>query len=144
MDIGAAAFWIFLAAIIIGGMWRKKHSEERRHETVRLLIDKNVKIDEAQLKELLNPTPPPPPEWLFPKYKQGIGYRVLRISGTIVLCIALGLGMMAIWRGIMLGFHDESVLDIGTAIPLVAMIGISLFVASRFVPRPTSDENKDK
>jgi hypothetical protein len=141
MDIGAAAFWLFLAAIIVGGMWRKKHSEAMRHETVRVLIEKNVKIDEAQLKELLNPTPQPAPEWLVPKHKPGTGFRVLRISGAIILCIALGLGMMAIWRGIMLGFYDRSVLEIGTAIPLVTMIGIGLFVASRFVPRPPSNEN---
>ena len=111
MEIGAAAFWIFLAAIIVAGIWRKKHSEAVRHETVRLIIEKNQKIDEAQLKELLNPTPEPPPEWLIHKAKVGTGYRVLRISGTIVMFLALGLVLVACWRGMMLGIHDRSVLE---------------------------------
>ena len=143
MDIGAAAFWIFLAAIIVAGIWRKKHSEAVRHETARLIIEKNQKIDEAQLKELLNPTPPPAPEWLVPKYRVGVGYRGLRISGTILMFIALGLVLMACWRGMMLGIHEKSVLGIATGIPLVAMLGVGLFVASRYVHQPPPDDNKD-
>jgi hypothetical protein len=142
MDIGAAAFWIFLAAIIVACIWRKKHSEAVRHETARLIIEKNQKLDEAQLKELLNPTPPPPPEWLVPKYRIGVGYRVLRISGTILMFIALGLVLVAFWRGMMLGIHDKSVLEIATGIPLIAMLGASLFVASRYVPPPPPDNKK--
>ena len=143
MDIGAAAFWIFLAAIIVAGIWRKKHSEAVRHETARLIIEKNQKLDEAQLKELLNPTPPPAPEWLVPKYRVGVGFRVLRISGTILMFIALGLVLMACWRGMLLGIHEKSVLEIATGIPLVAMLGVGLFVASRYVQQPPPDDNKD-
>jgi len=143
MDIGAAAFWIFLAAIIVASIWRKKHSEAVRHETVRLIIEKNQKLDDAQLKELLNPTPPPAPEWLVPKYKVGVGYRILRISGTSLMFIALGLVLMACWRGMLLGIHEESVLEIATGIPLVAMLGVGLFVASRYFPAPTPNDKKD-
>jgi hypothetical protein len=117
MDIGAAAFWLFVAAAVVGGMWRKKHSEAMRHETVRLLIEKGQKIDEAQMKELLNPSPAPAPEWLVGAKKEtGDVYRSLRVFGTLSLFVALGLGIMCLWRGLMLGFHDQSVLAIGTAI----------------------------
>jgi hypothetical protein len=142
MDIGAAAFWIFLAAIIVAGIWRKKHSEAVRHETARLIIEKNQKLDEAQLKELLNPTPPPPPEWLVPKYRIGVGYRILRISGTILMFMALGLVLVACWRGMVLGIHDKSVIEIATGIPLIAMLGAGLFVASRYAPPPPPDDKK--
>ena len=144
MNIGAAAFWIFLAAIIVAGSWRKKHSEAVRHETVRFIIEKNQKLDEAQLKELLNPTPLPPPEWLIHKTKVGTGYRILRVSGTILMFMAFGLFLMACWRGMILGIDEKSVLGIATGIPLVAMLGAGLFVASRFVTPPLSDENKGK
>ena len=142
MDIGAAAFWIFLAAIIVAGIWRKKHSEAVRHETVRLIIEKNQKLDDAQLKELLNPTPPPAPEWLVPKNRVGDGYRGLRITGTMLMFVALGLFLMACWRGMMLGIHEKSVLGIATGIPLVAMLGIGLFVASRYFTPPPPDDKK--
>ena len=139
MDLGTAAFWIFLAAIIVAGIWRKKHSEAVRHETVRLLIEKNQKLEDAQLKELLNPTPPPTPEWLIPKHKPGEGYRVLRISGTILIFIALGLIIACVWRGMILGIGDRSVLELATGIPIIAMLGAGLFAASRFVAKPPSD-----
>jgi hypothetical protein len=142
INLGVAAFWIFLAAIIIASIWRKKHREALRHETVRFLIEKNQKIDDAQLTQLLNPPPPPSPEWLVGH--TGDGYRVLRIFGTIIMFIALGLGLVFLWRGMMLGFHEKSVMEFGTAIPLVAVLGAGLFVASRFVTPPPSSENKNK
>ena len=143
MDLGAAAFWIFLAAIIVAGIWRKKHSEAMRHETARFLIEKNQKIDDAQLKELLNPTPPPARSGCSPSHKPGEGYRVLRIFGTICMFVALGLAIAGIWRGMILGLHEEAVMGIATAVPIVAMVGIGLFVASRFVTQP-SDESRNK
>jgi hypothetical protein len=142
MDIGTAAFWLFVAAAVVGSMWRKKHSEALRHETVRLLIEKGQKIDEAQMKELLNP---PSPEWLVgAKKERGDVYRSLRVFGTISLFVALGLVLMCLWRGLMLGFHDPSVLDIGTAIPMVAVLGAGLLISSRFVPKPPSEISKEK
>jgi hypothetical protein len=145
MDIGAAAFWFFVAAAVVGGIWKKKHSEALRHETVRLLIEKGQKIDEAQMKELLNPTPTPSP-WTMPQPKNEVGkaYWSLRVFGTIILFIAVGLGIMCLWRGLMLGFHDMSVVDIGTGVPMVAVIGAGLFFSSRFVPKPPAEINKEK
>jgi hypothetical protein len=51
---------------------------------------------------------------------------------------------MCLWRGVMLGFHDQSVVEIGTAIPMVAVLGIGFFFSSRFVPKPYSELNKEK
>lgn len=137
--MGAVAFWIFLAAVVVAVNWRKKHLESVRHETLRFLIEKNQKFDESQVTELLNPTPPPAPEWLV--HKPGYAYRGLRATGIVIIFVALGLGLVAFWRGMMLGFHDRSVLEIGTGVPMIAMVGIGLFVASRFCALPPSEEN---
>jgi hypothetical protein len=144
MAIGAAAFWMFLAAIVISGKWRSMRREAVRHETLRFLVEKNQKIDEAQLAELLNPKLPAAPEWLVPRQKPGDGYRALRVFGTILMFVAFGLGIAGFWRGMILGKYDKSVLGIATAIPLVAMVGAGLFFASRFVTPPTSAGNNDK
>ncbi len=144
MDLGAVAFWIFVAAVVVAGIWKKKHSEAMRHETVRFLIEKNQKLDEAQLAKLLNPEPPDWAKYHFNPGKPGDGYRVLRIFGTMVLFVALGLLIVCIWRGMMLGIHHKSVIEIATAVPIIATIGIGLFVASRFVPRPPPDENRGR
>jgi hypothetical protein len=142
MDLGTAAFWIFVAAAVVASIWKKKHSEALRHETVRLLIEKGQKLDEEQLGKLLNPEPP---DWMGLKQKpgkRGNAYRGLRIIGTILIFIAIGLFFVCVWRGMMLGIQERSLLEIATAIPILVMAGIGLFVSSRFVPRPPSDENK--
>jgi hypothetical protein len=148
MDLGIVAFWFFVAAAVVGSMWRKKHSEAMRHETIRMLIEKGHKIDEEQLNKILNPVQTPSSEWLMgltaPKDRRGDFYRALRVTGTILLFAALGLGLMALWRGLFLGFHDKDVMDIGMAVPMVAVLGIGLFFSSRFVPKPPSDINKEK
>jgi hypothetical protein len=142
MDIGTAAFWIFLAAVVIVINWKSKHREAMKYEMVRFLIEKNQKLDEKQVAELLNPPPPPVPEWLV--HKPGYGYRGLRATGTVILFFALGLALLALGRGVMLGLHDRSVLDISTAVPMVAMLGAGLFFASRFCSRPISENDIGK
>jgi uncharacterized protein YneF (UPF0154 family) len=146
MNIGAVAFWLFLAAIIVAGSLRKRHLETLRHETLRLLIEKGQKIDEAQLKELLNPPPPTPSPWTMPPQKRKTGdvYRSLRVFGTIILFIALGLGGICLWRGLMLGFQDRSVVEVGTGVCLVAGIGAGIFFSSRFVSKPPPEISKEK
>ena len=56
--MATAAFWIALAAVLIARFWRKKSADQMKHETVRLLIQKNETVDPEMVKELLNPTPP--------------------------------------------------------------------------------------
>jgi len=140
MDMGAAAFWVFLAAVVIAINWRNKHRETMKYEMVRFLIEKNEKLDEKQISELLNPPPPPAPEWLV--HKPGYAYRGLRATGAVILFLALGLALLALWRGIMLGMHDRSVLNVSTAVPILAMLGAGLFFASRFCSPPISENDK--
>lgn len=142
LNLGALAFWIFVAAVVVAGIWKRRHSEALRHETVRLMIEKNMPIDEAQLAELLNPRTP---EWISSQTKPGKpgdAYRVLRIIGVIMIFIALGLLIAGAVRGMILGFNDSSMVGLATGISLVAMIGIGLFVASRYVPAPPSNDHK--
>jgi hypothetical protein len=142
LSIGAAAFWIFLAAVVVAVNWKSKNKEAIKHETLRLLIEKNQNLDQAQIMGLLKP--PAPPEWMFPKHEPGEGYRILRIFGTILLFLALGLVIVCVWRGLLFGIYEESVVGIATAIPILAMLGVGLFVASRHVTPPMTTGNRDK
>jgi hypothetical protein len=144
------AFWFFLAAIVIAEALKKISNDRLKHHTLRLLIEKNQKLDEAQIKELLNPTPPPQPVCVSPPgvnphtgLKQGDGYRGQRVGGTILMLLGLGIIIACLWRGMILGFHDKSLLDWGGFAIAVSMLGIGFFVSSRFLTRPI-DENKGK
>ena len=140
MNLGSAAFWIFLAAVVIAVNWRNRHREAMKYEMARFLIERNQRLDEKQVMDLLNPPPPPTPEWLV--HKPGYAYRGLRATGAAVMFVALGLALLALWRGILLGMHDRSVLEISTAVPLTAMLGAGLFFASRYCARPVSENEK--
>jgi hypothetical protein len=135
--MAAMGFWIFLAVVVIARAAKKINGDKLKHETLRLLIEKNQKLDEAQLKELLNPAPSPPPEWLFPRQDPGDAYKFLRVSGVIIVFIALGLLIAGIWRGAMLGCHNDSVVNAVAGVALIGMLGAGLFVSSRFLARPS-------
>jgi hypothetical protein len=138
--MGAAAFWIFLAVLVVMVNWRRKHRESLRHETLRFLVEKNQRLDDAQLSELLNPKPAPPPEWLV--HKPGYAYKGLRAFGIVSIFLAIGLACVTAWCAMLLGHYHVSVLGLGVAVPLLAMTGIGLFVSARFVSPPPPDENK--
>jgi hypothetical protein len=138
--MGAAAFWIFLAVVVIMVNWKKKNQESLRHETIRFLVEKNQRLDDAQLSELLNPKPAPPPEWLV--HKHGYSYRGLRATGVIFMFLAIGLSIATAWCAILLGMNHQSVLGLGIVVPLIAMTGIGLFFSARFVTPPPPDENR--
>lgn len=60
-NVGSAAFWIMIAAIVVAGDWLRARREALKHETLRLIIEKTGHVDEAQLKALFQP---PTPGWL--------------------------------------------------------------------------------
>jgi hypothetical protein len=92
-DISALGFWIVIAAFVVAGAWTKVRREAEKHETLRRIVEKTGSIDETKLKELFSEPSPEPT-------KPGTGYRVLRITGTIVMFLG-GLPALfgiAVWR----------------------------------------------
>ena len=140
--MGAAAFWIFLAVVVIMVSWKKNKKESLRHETIRFLVEKNQNLDNAQLSELLNPKPVPPPEWLV--HKPGSGYKVLRVTGSIFISLAIGLAIATAWCAFWFPMDNKNILGLGVAVPLIAMTGIGLYFSARFVtPQPPDANRRD-
>jgi uncharacterized membrane protein YraQ (UPF0718 family) len=146
MELGVAAFWLFIAACVVAGIWRQKNSEAIRHETLRQLIAKEQKLDEAQIEKLLNPTHGS--GWAaFQEHSHmapGSGYRTLRIFGSITIFLSFGLAIAAAWIRFFRGQINEDVAGAVIAASILIMIGIGLFFSSRFAPKPPKDENTDK
>jgi hypothetical protein len=138
--MGVAAFWIALAAVIVAGYWRGKMKDQMRHETVRLLIEKGEPVGQEQLRELLNPAPPPlPPNhpWVRPKLS---GFKQFRIVGTLLMIAAPGLAAMI--AGISYSQGEPQPLPAALGIAAFAfLVGIGLFLASRFVAPPEEPEH---
>ena len=139
---GALGFWIFLAAIIVAGVWEKSRREAEKHETLRRIVEKTGEIDEAKLKELFNPAEDP-------KSNAGEGYRAARVVGTIIMFIGAGIATF-FWIvagfGKVLGhtrmFDDGTWLIVAFAVPAaIAMLGLGIFFSSRFCEPPPGTRN---
>jgi hypothetical protein len=146
MELGVAAFWLFVAACVVTGIWRQKNSEAIRHETLRQLIAKEQKLDDGQIEKLLNP--PRGSGWAaFQENSHmapGSGYRTLRIFGSIIIFLSFGLAVAAAWMRFLHGQINNDVAGAITAAVILISIGIGLFFSSRFAPKPPKDENADK
>lgn len=135
INVGSAAFWIMFAAIVIAGHWFRVRSEALRHETLRQIIEKTGQVDEAQLKALIQS---PTPGWLR-EPPPGSGYRTLRVFGTIVMSVALGLTVFfSILYLSSTERQDNAMIGFASA-GVIAVVGMGLFFASRFLPPPPSD-----
>ena len=137
ISLGAAAFWIALAAVLIAGGWHKARREQLKHETLLKLIEKTGQLDEAQVKLLFPPPPPsPPPHWPPAWHKSPdptATKRGLQGLGAVVVSIAAGLAVLAT---VIMIFGDVAqkkgaVVGFGMA-GLIAMLGIGFFFASKF------------
>jgi hypothetical protein len=135
------AFWIALAAVLIAGSWRRKHLEAMRHETIRMLIQKEGPVNIEQVKELLYPRPAPLPAghpWARVRTPTDT-YRNFRMAGSILMISAFGVGALIAGIGLANGKDEVVIAAIGTII-FVFLIGAGFFFASRFVARRSESE----
>jgi hypothetical protein len=134
IGLGAAAFWISVAAVLIAGGYFSSRKEALKQETLLRLVERTGQLDEQQVKALFPPPHPLPPHW-FAKHETN-NRLALQVLGTIVLFIAAGL---AIFFTITSQFGQpeaqaEAVYGFA-ATSIVACIGLGLLAASRLIPR---------
>ena len=127
-SLGALGFWIFIAAIVVAGIWFDARKREIQQETLRRIVESGKEIDAAMLDKLI---------------AAGKGDsrpdQDLKTSGVIMISIAPGLAIM----GWFMSALAEPLLKIllGAAF-LVAFIGIGMMVAGKISERGYR-ENKD-
>jgi hypothetical protein len=146
ISLGAAAFWIALAAVLIANGINGVRRERLRQETLLKLVEKTGRLDEQTIKTLFPPPPPHAPHVFGPPPRQADGRRGVKIFGTIVLSIAAGL---AIFITIITEYGPPQMQDpTGTVIgyamaALLTCVGIGLFVAARFVRPPAGERDRE-
>ncbi len=139
-DMGALGFWIFIAAIVVAGIWSSSRREAEKHETLRRIVEKTGTIDEAKLRELFSAGEN--------ASERGEGHRWLRVSGTIIMFIGAVpaiLGTMGLLSRF-LGFREPAPLDFVLGALLIAAcivaVGLGVFYSSRFAEAPNRTGNK--
>ena len=129
--MAVAAFWIAVAAFIIVGALNARRGYELKHQTIRLMLEKGQKIDDALFKELIAP-----PKWHTPATRSvGEGYTVMRVMGTMALFAAPGIALLIFLTGRVHGNVEQQAAGIAVGI-MIALIGAGLHVACRFVTPP--------
>ena len=121
--IASLAFWGFIAAVVVGGMWYALREREAQYATLRSLIESGQELDEDIDNQVLGS-------------KQLD--RDLRIAAYIVLATAPGVAVLA-WC---ISLVSEPWLYplLGVA-ALVAFVGLGLLVAAKVAGRAKSADD---
>jgi len=119
--LGAMGFWLFLAAIVVGGIWFDVRRRESQQETLRRVVESGQQIDPAVIDRLL-----------AANAGRSRMDRDLKIGGMIALFIAPGLAVL----GWFLAALEQQLLGVmfGVSI-LVACVGTGLLVAGKVSER---------
>jgi len=117
--LAALAFWGFIAAVVLGGIWYGIREKEAQHETLRRIIESGRDIDQGVLDRIMNGDSQPD--------------RDLKVAAWIVLSCAPGLVIL----GWFLREISENALTALTGVAgLVAFVGVGLMIASKVAERP--------
>ncbi|MCP4300226.1 MAG: hypothetical protein GY783_06560 [Gammaproteobacteria bacterium] len=116
--LAALAFWGFIAAVVVGGMWYAIREREAQHETLRRIIESGQPADQALMDKVLG--------------GDKVVHRDLKIAALIVLLTAPGLAVM----GWFISFvSEEALMPLLGVAALVAFVGVGLLVASKVAER---------
>ena len=125
-DLSGFGFWLFIAAVVVGGMWFDARKRETQQDTLRRLVESGKDIDEAVLEKIL-----------AIGNKDNRKDQELTTSGLIVLFVSPGL----LAFGYLMQGVAEELLTIMTAVAgLLAFIGIGLLVAGQVAKRWYEDD----
>lgn len=122
--IASLAFWGFVAAVVVGGMWYALRERQAQYQTLQSLIESGQSIDEKLVNQVLGDG-------------KNLG-RDLRIAAYIVLATAPGIAAC----GYLVSLLSEPWLFpmLGVAV-LVGFVGVGLLVAAKVAERGKHDDD---
>ncbi len=125
--LAALGFWLFIAAVVIAGIWDGARKRESNHETIRRLVESGTPLDEKLINQITG-------------VNENLD-RDLRFGGTLMLWISPGLAVL----GIFLSFINPKALMplLGVAV-LVGFIGFGLiYCANMYMKWREQDQQEE-
>ena len=119
--LGAIAFWGFLAAVVVGGIWYGLRERQAQYATLQHMMDSGQPVDEAIVDKVLG------------SERMDVG---LKVAAWIVLCTAPGLAVLGWFIG---QLSPPWLMPIYGVAALVAFVGVGLLVASKVAERSYRD-----
>jgi len=128
--LAALGFWMFVAAVVVSGIWSDIRKRESQQETLRRIVESGQKIDAALIDKMVGSV-------------KGISTadRDLKVSGIITMSVSPGLFLLGYF---ITGLDLERLrVFIGLSL-LVGIVGLGLFASGMMVARwRKQDENQD-
>jgi hypothetical protein len=119
--LAGLGFWLFLAAVVVAGIWTDARKRESQQETLRRVVESGQQLDVAVIDRMLG--------------KNGDRQRAgqdLKVSGIITMFVAPGLSVF----GWFLGRFNDKIFELMIGIGfLVLIVGIGLYVAGMMAER---------
>ena len=129
--LAALAFWGFIAAVVVAGIWYDIRKREAQHETVRRLVESGQPLDGEVLEKLLAKS-------------SGGEFRPdrdFKLVGMILLPTAVGLAVLGTVLGMQ--FPDARLPLLGVA-GLVLCIGLGFLLTASMASRWYGDNDEDR
>jgi len=120
-NAGALGFWLFLAAVVVAGIWFDARKRESQQETLRRIVESGQKLDPAMIEKFL---------------AAGSGDsrpdQDLKVGGLITMSVAPGLAILGWFIG---KTNDEAfTVMLGVSL-LVGIIGAGIYMAGKMSER---------
>jgi len=109
--LAALAFWGFIAAIVVAGIWSSIRKRDAQHETVRRIIESGQQIDQEVFDKLLS-------------VSDGSDARVdrgFKIAGMILMALAVGIAALGVFVGTQYGGYLGPLLGVAAVIASLAV-----------------------
>ena len=124
--IAVLAFWLFIAAVVVGGIWDNIRKREAQHETVRRIIESGQQLDQDVFDKLLS-------------ISDGRYRRLDRdftIAGLCMIPIAVGMAALGLFIGMQYGGYLGPLLGVAA---LLACLAFGFLSIGRFIKPWYSD-----
>jgi hypothetical protein len=120
--LAALAFWGFIAAVVVAGIWYDIRKREAQHETVRRLVESGQPIDQELMEKLS----------LVADSGEKRHDQDFRLTGLWLLPVAVGMAVF----GLILGSqYSEALAPLLGVAALLACMGIGFLMSARIAGR---------
>ena len=123
--LAAFAFWGFIAAVVVGGIWYAVREKEAQHETLRRMIDSGKDLDEEAISRVFKDNNRPE--------------RDLKIGGIIAASAAPGLAVLG-W--FLRSVSEEAFHALSGVAGLVAFVAVGLLIAARVAENSAANDGR--
>lgn len=120
--LGALAFWLFIAAVVVATYWDNIKKRESQHETLRRIVESGKQFDEETMQRLMN----------LGTGGSGRADRDLKVTALWVFPVAPGLAVLAYVLG---ELAPEAFFPIMGAAGMLGVMAIGFWLAGMVVAR---------